>query len=369
VARATCLLLPGREDREVWDYFASLSFPPAAQVRRTLEALAVAGGPLSTARLETQVELRRTRLEAMLKVLDVDGAVRRVKGGWEATGQPWTYDEERYARVAQTRLVEQRAMLEYATTSRCRLAYLRDQLDDPELESASSAETNRCGRCDTCGGLSLDASVSTAAEERADLLLHQPGVVIDPRRMWPTGMAELGVSLSGRIPAGEQAEPGRAVGRLTDLGWGSALRELFAADGPDSPVPVPLRHALAEVLGAWGLAASEQPDCLVGFESMSHPVLTDHLQAGLATFTGLPVAARFTLVSDAPTGYGAVNSALRLATVAKRFQLSDPAAVAGRRVLLVDDRTVTGWTLAVAARQLRLAGAVTVLPLALAADS
>jgi len=369
VARATCLLLPGREDREVWDYFASLSFPPAAQVRQTLEALAVAGGPLSTARLETQVELRRTRLEAMLKVLDVDGAVRRVKGGWEATGQPWTYDEERYARVAQTRLVEQRAMLEYATTSQCRLAYLRDQLDDPELESASSAETNRCGRCDTCGGLSLDASVSTAAAERADLLLHQPGVVIDPRRMWPTGMAELGVSLSGRIPAGEQAEPGRAVGRLTDLGWGSALRELFAADASDSPVPIPLRHALAEVLGAWGLAASEQADCLVGFESLSHPVLTDHLQAGLATFTGLPVAARFTLVSEAPSGYGAVNSALRLATVAKRFRLSDPAAVVGRRVLLVDDRTVTGWTLAVAARQLRLAGAVTVLPLVLAADS
>ena len=369
VARATCLLLPGREDREVWDYFASLSFPPAAQVRQTLEALAVAGGPLSTARLETQVELRRTRLEAMLKVLDVDGAVRRVKGGWEATGQPWTYDEERYARVAQTRLVEQRAMLEYATTSQCRLAYLRDQLDDPELKSASSAETNRCGRCDTCGGLSLDASVSTAAAERADLLLHQPGVVIDPRRMWPTGMAELGVSLSGRIPAGEQAEPGRAVGRLTDLGWGSALRELFAADASDSPVPIPLRHALAEVLGAWGLAASEQADCLVGFESLSHPVLTDHLQAGLATFTGLPVAARFTLVSEAPSGYGAVNSALRLATVAKRFRLSDPAAVVGRRVLLVDDRTVTGWTLAVAARQLRLAGAVTVLPLVLAADS
>jgi ATP-dependent DNA helicase RecQ len=215
----------------------------------------------------------------------------------------------------------------------------------------------------------LDASVSTAAAERADLLLHQPGVVIDPRRMWPTGMAELGVSLSGRIPAGEQAEPGRAVGRLTDLGWGSALRELFAADASDSPVPIPLRHALAEVLGAWGLAASEQADCLVGFESLSHPVLTDHLQAGLATFTGLPVAARFTLVSEAPSGYGAVNSALRLATVAKRFRLSDPAAVVGRRVLLVDDRTVTGWTLAVAARQLRLAGAVTVLPLVLAADS
>ena len=38
------------------------------------------------------------RLELMLKVLDVDGAVRRVKGGWIATGLQWTYDAERYAR-------------------------------------------------------------------------------------------------------------------------------------------------------------------------------------------------------------------------------------------------------------------------------
>ena len=41
--------------------------------------------------------------EAMLKVLDVDGAVRRVKGGWESTGREWTYDAERYARVAEAR--------------------------------------------------------------------------------------------------------------------------------------------------------------------------------------------------------------------------------------------------------------------------
>jgi ATP-dependent DNA helicase RecQ len=132
---------------------------------------------------------------------------------------------------------------------------------------------------------------------------------------------------------------------------------------------VPLRQALAEVLGAWGLAPAERPDCLVGFESVSHPVLTEHLVAGLAAFTGLPVATRFDLASDASTGHGTVNSALRLATVARRYSLGDPAAVAGRRVLLVDDRTVTGWTLAVAARQLRLAGAAAVLPLVLAADN
>ena len=65
--------------------------------------LTEAGRPLSTPSLETKVDLRRTRLETMLKVLDVDGAVRRVRGGWTATGQPWAYDGDRYARVAEAR--------------------------------------------------------------------------------------------------------------------------------------------------------------------------------------------------------------------------------------------------------------------------
>ena len=97
VPRAEVVLLPGREDRDIWAYFASLAFPPEAVVRSTLAALADAGRPLSAGALETRVDLSRGRLETMLKVLDVDGAVCRVSGGWEPTGQPWSYDAERYA--------------------------------------------------------------------------------------------------------------------------------------------------------------------------------------------------------------------------------------------------------------------------------
>ena len=31
----------------------------------------------------------------MLKVLEVDGAVESVKGGWQRTPEPWTYPSER----------------------------------------------------------------------------------------------------------------------------------------------------------------------------------------------------------------------------------------------------------------------------------
>src|SRR4051794_22871405 len=244
VDHAEVLLLPGYEDQAIWRYFASLAFPPEEQVRQTLDALAAAGRPLSTVALEARVDLRRTRLESMLKVLDVDGAVRRVKGGWQSTGQPWDYDAERYDRVAAAREEEQRAMLEYQHTGECRMTFLRRQLDDPHIAGP-------CGRCDNCAGARFAATVSDADTEAARAALAKPGVFILPRKMWPTGMSALGVPLSGKIPPAENAAPGRALGRLTDLGWGTRLRELLADDAPDRPLPEPMVDGIVKVLAAW----------------------------------------------------------------------------------------------------------------------
>src|SRR5438034_8857563 len=58
---------------------------------------------------------------------DVDGAVRRVSGGWASTGQDWAYDGDRYARVAAERSREQQAML----------GYIRSEEHTSELQSHS----------------------------------------------------------------------------------------------------------------------------------------------------------------------------------------------------------------------------------------
>jgi ATP-dependent DNA helicase RecQ len=356
IDQASVVLLPQQEDRDIWAYFASLAFPREDQVRHTLRVLAEEG-VASTATLETLVDLGRSRLEQMLKVLDVDGVVRRVRGGWEATGQEWSYDAERYARVTRAREREQQAMLDYLDTRRCRMWFLRDQLDDPEVTGDT-----RCGRCDVCGGLELSASVSTGAVDEARDRLARPGVVLEPRAMWPTALANLGLELRGRIDAG--AEPGRAVARLTDLGHGQTLRELFAEPATDQRVPDGLARAVIEVLGDW----RPHVDGIVVVESVTRPTLTADLAAGLSRFLRKPLVGRFA-VSD-PTvepGQGAVNSAQRVAAVTRRYQLQ-AEGVTGP-VLLVDDQQVTGWTLTVAARALREAGASQVLPLVLATRS
>ncbi len=357
VDRATVVLLPGREDADVWNYFASLAFPPESDVRDTIRAL-TDHGPLSTAALETHVALRRTRLETVLKVLDVDGAVRRVRGGWEATGQPWVYDADRYARVAATRRAEQQRMLDYVDATQCRMEFLRANLDD--------ADAAPCGRCDNCGGVTVPTAVTGAAVELAAERIARPGVPVEPRRQWPNAMANLGVPLSGHIAKTEAAEPGRAIARLTDLGWGGPLRALFAPEVSDGELPIPLRRPAADVLDAWDVTASL--DGIVYLDSVSRPQLISHVAHGLARYLHLPVLTHLALTRrDRPRHD--VNSAMRLRDVHDRYVLADPLAVAGKHVLLVDDRTNSGWTFTVAARLLRHAGAAAVYPFVLAVEA
>ena len=244
-------------------------------------------------------------------------------------------------------------MLDYLATDRCRMWFLRDQLDDPGAEP--------CGRCDNCGGLALGSAVSADAVAEAEARLARPGVVLEPRKMWPTGLDRLGLDLRGRIDA---AEPGRAVARLTDLGYGQQVRELFRDGAPDGPVPLPLVRAVVEVLGDW----RPQVDAIVVVESERRPQLTRDLADGLSRYLGVPVVGRVAIVdpSVAP-GRGAANSAQRLAAVHRRYALAgEPPAGA---VLLVDDLTGTGWTLTWAAALLRQAGATAVHPLTLAVEA
>jgi ATP-dependent DNA helicase RecQ len=351
---ATVLLLPAHEDRDIWRYFASLAFPAEQHVRVALKALAESDRPMSTATLETYVDLSRGRLEMMLKVLDVDGAVRRVQGGWTATGQDWVYEQERYDRVAAARRDEQAAMLEYIATDACRMRFLREALDDPGARD--------CGRCDNCGGVKIPSAISEAAVATASDRLSRPGVALAPRKLWPTGLAHLGLDLSGKIAG---AEEGRVVARLTDLGLGQALRDLFRPGAPDQAVPVALVQGVVATLADWAPGA----DGIVGFESRRHPLLVDSLVEGLSRHLQVPVLGRVAIRDDSiAPGHGATNSAQRVAAVSRRLELQAPD-VAGRRVLLVDDLVATGWSMTLAASWLRSDGAEAVLPLALGSET
>jgi ATP-dependent DNA helicase RecQ len=253
-------------------------------------------------------------------------------------------------------------MLGYIATGECRMEYLRRELDDPGAAP--------CGRCDNCTGQPWSDTVSPAGAAAARDRLLRPGIEVTPRKMWPTGMRELGIDAAGKIPAGLSAEPGRALGRLTDLGWGPRLRAVLAPgvpDGPDGPlpdvpggppldgpVPADLVEAVVKVLAAWDW--ERRPAGVVTLPSRTHPELIASLGRRVAAIGRIPYLGALGYADDPPAG--------RELTVPG--PLGDAISQIGGPVLLVDDRIETGWTMTVAARLLRDAGAPAVLPLVLA---
>ena len=350
---AEVILLPGKEDADIWRYFASVAFPSEALVRKVIGELEM-DRALSTAALEPLVDLNRSRLEMVLKVLDVDGAVRRVKGGWISTGEPWSYDEERYRNLDAARQREQQAMRDYQSTTECRMVFLRSQLDDPELDGQG------CGRCDNCAGAHYTADVDAGAASAVRDQLMRPGVELATRKQWPTGLRSLGIELSGRISGG--AEPGRVIGRLTDLGWGARLRQLL--DGPDGEAPDEVVQAAVAVLKAWNWDA--RPVAVMGLDSDSHPQLIGSLVTRLAELGRLQnLGTLHYRPQRRPVT--AANSAYRVAALVDSWEV--PALDVSGPVLLVDDLVDTGWTLTMATQVLRAAGAPAVLPFGIASVS
>jgi len=361
VDRAAVLLLPGSSDEDIWHYFATVGFPAESVVTRALDVLRDSPEPLSVPVLETMVDLSRSRLESMLKVLDVEGAVRRAPGGWVATGAPWAYDSERYAKVAAARESEQQAMRDYIATTGCRMEFLRRQLDDPQAQP--------CGRCDRCTGHEWTSTVSEAAVAQSRDRLVQPGVVVEPRKQWPTGLPRLGIELTGRIAPDETVGTGRVIARLSDIGWGLPLRRLLHETASDVPVPDDTVAAAVKVLKSWSW--ERRPAAVVSVPSARRPTLVRSFAARIAELGRLADLGPLESYRPPDASRSQSNSAQRVRALRGSFGVSAAQRDAiqqlgGSPVLLVDDLIDTGWTMAITGRELRLAGVSEVLPFGLA---
>jgi ATP-dependent DNA helicase RecQ len=252
-------------------------------------------------------------------------------------------------------------MLAYEHATGCRMRFLAEALDDPAAAD--------CGRCDRCAGPWFPTDVPETARQAATLRLRRVGVDVPARAQWPTGMDRLGVPAKGRIAAGEQVAEGRAVARLTDLGWGSRLRALLTADTPDVAADQALLAACVDVLAAWRW--ERRPVAVATVPSRARPKLIESVGRHLAAVGRLAWLGPLSVAGGGPRGRAGGNSAFRLAGLWDTLEVGPEqrAALAdldGGPVLLVDDLADSRWTVTVAGRALRLAGAGPVLPFVLA---
>ena len=344
VEHADIVLLRGGEDRRIQDFFIEQAFPARERVMAVLSELETAGEDGRTTReLMAVVNLGMGRIEAMLKILDVEGAVARAGSRWKLVpGADWSYDAERYAQVTALRRTEQRAMAAFGADGRCLMRILQEELDDPSPED--------CGRCSVCAGPRWGAPLDPALVEAAGRHLRSRPIELDVKKMAPDAGGAM-----RKIPADVLVEPGWALARFGDGGWWPGIeRGLESGDFEEDVV-----QALADVARRAGGVA-----WVTSVPSIRLGGTLSRLSGRIAEALSVPYVELVARAADRPPQREMANAAQQAANVRGAFRIvATPPPGLGA---LLDDRRISGWTLAMVGGQLRRAGAERVLPLALA---
>jgi len=361
---AAVVLLPGETDARLWEWFATASVPDPREARAVLDALADAAeaspdGVLSVPAIETATGVRRTRVELLVKVLGVDGAVERTTSGYAATGRPWSYDHEKYDGIVAARRAEAELMRSYALGRDCLEVILRRALDDPTTPG------ERCGRCSVCTGVlpgGVPAKPSGESLAAARDFLRGLDVVLEPRKMFTAGIAQATerADWKGRIGDHVAGLPGRALAFADDPAW-EGIASVTSPSAPDGAAPDWMLEGIANVLGRWLPSLPDKPVAVVPVPSVSKPRLVASLAEAAASRLGVQVVECLQVRGPSPDP--SLSAAARARIVGTRFRVIPGSPVPQGLVLLVDDTWRSGWTSTFTTVLLREAGVPAVVPL------
>ncbi len=297
---SVAVLLRGAEDAQIQDWFIQQAFPDEHHVDEVLGVFDHARGPVTLGGVESEVNMRHSTLESVLKQLTVEGALTRLRGQtYERTLKPWKYPTERVRAVTAARRVEQQQMQEYATTDSCRMLFLTRLLDD--------ASSVACGVCDVCAAPQFRGALDPAEVAAARLYLRQGYLTIEPRKRL----------IGHGLPEELRSENGRALCAWGDRGWGSLVMT-----GKHEGVRFDDRlvSAAVEMIRDW--APTPTPTWIAFVPSLRHPTLVADLARRIGAALDLPVLDVVRKVRDTPQQKGMQNSAHQHANVDGAFEIS-----------------------------------------------
>jgi ATP-dependent DNA helicase RecQ len=340
VDRAYGILLAGREDDEIADYFLRTAFPPADRMRELLAALETVDST-TLAGLQRSVNMGRNQIDQALKLLELDGAVTKTGTRYARTNEEWQPDEERIARVVETRLLEQKQMREYVAYDGCRMEYLTRLLDDPAAAP--------CGRCANDVGRGMPHEVDADVVRAAVDFLRRSLRPIESRKRW--------IDEGGSGPIERPNEDGIALCVYGDAGWGRDVARGRSTGGRFSDKLV--GAAVRAIRDQW--RPEPGPEWVTTVPSPG----IDAFGAAAAAELGLPYVECLTSATDGRPQRAMQNSALQLENARSKLAIEGSAVLDGP-VLLIDDLVDSRWTMTVAGDMLRHHGCGPVHPFALA---
>ncbi len=353
IAYAVGVLLAGREDAEIHDFFRGSAFPDEAGVNAILHALEQSDG-LTISELEAAVNLRRSKqIEHVLKFLSVENPAPVLKDGsqWRRTPIAYRLDREQIQRLTRQREQEWQEVQKYIDTPDCLMKSLAVALDDdnPQL----------CGRCARCLGQPVvEENFSQALMLEATRYLRHSEVSLECKKQVAKGAFTV-YPFQGSLKASLRAETGRVLARWGDAGWGRWVAE----DKRAGYFRDELVNAMAEMIEQrW--CPEPRPTWVTCVPSRNHPALVPNFARRLAARLRLPFVPAVVKHRDNQPQKFQQNRYHQCRNLDGAFAIK--ASIPDGPVLLVDDMVDSAWTLTVVAALLRQAGSGPVWPTALA---
>ena len=269
---AYAILLNGKEDDEIQEYFINAAFPTEEATEAVVRTLERTGGMQKDALLH-EVNLGKGQVDRILKLLILDGVVGKDRSIYFRTLNPFRRNRPEQEQITQLRRHELARMKQFVTNLGCLMEFIERELDDPFAAP--------CGRCANCAGDAVPRSVRPELVRAAITFLRRDHQVISPRRAWP---AHGYGGRKGRIPPERQVEPGRALCMWGDAGWGTMVK---TGKNTMQHFPDELVEAIAEMIERdWH--PSPAPEWVTAVPSRRHPTLVPDYAQRLAVRLGLP---------------------------------------------------------------------------------
>jgi len=344
------VLLSGREESDITDWFICSAFPTRQEVADVLGALEEEESGLSVPELLSRVNLSKGRVDKTIALLSLEAPAPIAKQGtkWQLTSA--TLSEEFWARAERLtalRRDEHQQMQDYVGLPfGDHMGFLIGALDgDPSVVTKPALPA-------------LPTAVNEAFVRDAIAFLRRTSLPIVPRKKWPYGgMPHYGVK--GLMAAGHQSQPGKALCVWGDAGWGGLVRQGKYHDGKFAD---DLVGACVKMVRDWN--PQPKPTWVTCVPSLRHPDLVPNFAKRLAAALGLPFHRVIAKTDDRPEQKTMANSTQQARNIDGSLALNGQPVPNGP-VILVDDMVDSRWTLTVAAWLLRSNGSGEVWPIAL----
>jgi ATP-dependent DNA helicase RecQ len=365
IPKAYGILLSGKEDDRIQQYFIDNAFPAESLIQQILQVVEDSEDGLTVNQIEQCLNVRRSKVEAALKFLAAESPapilVQRNPVRYQRTLVDYQLPTETIERLSNKKRDEWAVMQDYLSHKGCLMQFLARELDD--------AIQKPCEKCANCAPeqalpVSYGRDIAVAAGE----FIHRSSIPIPPKAIAESGRT----AATARFPIYQfpyyfsaenlKHEAGRALCRWGEAGWG----ELAMQQKHDGFIGEPLVDASARMITEqW--TPDPAPQWVTCVPSCDHPELVKQFAHALADRLKIPCYDVLTQAKPNRPQKTMENAFHRCRNLDGRFEVF--GAVQDTPVLLVDDAVDSGWTFAVLAALLLRAGSGPVFPFAIMSTS